>query len=98
MRITYGHQITSEEDPYVKIAERITYIVTNGGLPGTTPIDFFPFRRFTTYHTGEVTLTHRRQLGIFPRGFLVHSMQDLHDRTDLRYKTSMNTPTRKSRD
>jgi len=44
MRVAYGRQITSEDDPYLKMAEDIGYTVSNAGSPGSTPVDFFPFR------------------------------------------------------
>lgn len=49
MRIVYGHQITSKDDPYVKIAADTGYALSNGGPPGGTPLDFFPFRESIIY-------------------------------------------------
>jgi hypothetical protein len=47
MRVAYGHQITSDDDPYVKIAQDTGYALSNGGSPGSTPVDFFPFRAYS---------------------------------------------------
>ncbi|KAG6885193.1 hypothetical protein C0993_004977 [Termitomyces sp. T159_Od127] len=44
--ITYGHQITSDEDPYLDIMERVSHAVSNAGAPGNTPVDLFPFLRY----------------------------------------------------
>jgi hypothetical protein len=44
MRVAYGHQITSDDDPYVKIAHDTGYALSNAGSPGSTPVDFIPFR------------------------------------------------------
>ncbi|KAF9460615.1 cytochrome P450 CYP621A2 [Collybia nuda] len=53
MRLAYGHQITSDDDPYVKIAEDTGYALSNGGPPGSTPVDFFPFlRKFPAWFPG----------------------------------------------
>ena len=45
--IIIGHQIASEDDPYIKIAENAVYAVGNGEPLGGTPVDFFPFREFS---------------------------------------------------
>lgn len=45
MRVAYGHQIThSDDDPYVGITQRTSHVVGASGSPGSTPVDFFPFR------------------------------------------------------
>ncbi|KAF9456702.1 cytochrome P450 [Collybia nuda] len=46
IRIAFGHQISSEDDPYVKIAEKVGYAISNSGSPGNTPVDFLPFLRY----------------------------------------------------
>ncbi|KAF9459489.1 cytochrome P450 [Collybia nuda] len=43
MRLTYGHQITSDDDLYVKIADDVGYALSNGGSPGGTLLEYFPF-------------------------------------------------------
>lgn len=45
MRIAYGHQITSNSDPYLKTAQDVSYVAANSGQPGATPVDMFPFRK-----------------------------------------------------
>ncbi|KAG6868261.1 hypothetical protein C0993_005752 [Termitomyces sp. T159_Od127] len=37
MRIAYGHQITSDEDPYLEIADNTSFALGNAGVPGNTP-------------------------------------------------------------
>ncbi|KAG6845120.1 hypothetical protein H0H87_000547 [Tephrocybe sp. NHM501043] len=46
IEIGYGHQITSDEDPYLKIAEECCHIAKFLGPPGATPVDLFPFLRY----------------------------------------------------
>jgi hypothetical protein len=99
MRVVYGHQITSEEDPYLDIAERVGHAISNIGSPGSTPVDFFPIREFLqVYQIAEPALISSLQSNIFQGGFPVHTMQVLHERTDLRLKTSTNTHSGKSKD
>ena len=56
MRLVYGHQITSEEDPYLVIAARVGYAISNIGSPGSTPVDFFPIRECARYRIAESAL------------------------------------------
>ncbi|KAF8063986.1 cytochrome P450 [Lyophyllum atratum] len=46
VEIAYGHQIVSDDDPYVKIAEDVCFATVNSGPPGGTPVDIFPFLRY----------------------------------------------------
>ncbi|KAF9463048.1 cytochrome P450 [Collybia nuda] len=46
MRITYGHRITTNDDPYLRIAESINFAASNCGPPGGTPVDVFPILRY----------------------------------------------------
>ncbi|KAF9456706.1 cytochrome P450 [Collybia nuda] len=43
IRIVHGHQITSDNDPYVQIALATGYAISNAGPPGNTAVDLFPF-------------------------------------------------------
>jgi hypothetical protein len=56
MRLVYGHRITSEEDPYLAIAERVGHAISNIGSPGSTPVDFFPIREYARYRISERAL------------------------------------------
>jgi hypothetical protein len=47
MKLAYGHQIMSDDDEYIKIAENFSYAFGKSGSPGTTPPDFMPFCRFS---------------------------------------------------
>jgi hypothetical protein len=49
MEVAYGHQIISDGDPYVKISHDTGDAVQNAGSPGSTPVDFFPFREFFSH-------------------------------------------------
>jgi len=53
IEIAYGHQIISDDDPYVKIAEDICIATANSGPPGGTPVDMFPIlRHFPAWFPG----------------------------------------------
>ncbi len=45
MRVAYGHEILSDDDPYIEIAKNSGHALTHCGPPGNTPIDLFPIRR-----------------------------------------------------
>lgn len=45
LQVAYGLQIKTDDDPFVKITLDAGYAIANGGPPGSTPIDFFPFRK-----------------------------------------------------
>ncbi|KAG5729423.1 O-methylsterigmatocystin oxidoreductase [Termitomyces sp. T112] len=46
IQICYGHQIVSNDDPYLKIAEECCRIAKEVGPPSTTPVDLFPILRY----------------------------------------------------
>lgn len=46
MRIAYGHEVVSDDDPYVEIARESGYAFTHCGPAGSTPVDLFPIREF----------------------------------------------------
>jgi hypothetical protein len=46
MKIAYGHRVQSDDDEYIKIAERFSYALRASGSPGGTPPDFLPWRTF----------------------------------------------------
>ncbi|KAF9459490.1 cytochrome P450 [Collybia nuda] len=51
--VVYGHHIMSDDDPYVKIAKDSGYVLSDGGPPGSTPVDFFPFfQKFPQWFPG----------------------------------------------
>ena len=43
----YGHEVTSEDDKLINQMEEVAGISSTVGTPGQTPVDFFPFRKFT---------------------------------------------------
>ncbi|KAF8646264.1 hypothetical protein AX16_007304 [Volvariella volvacea WC 439] len=45
MKITYGHTITSVDDPFVQLAERAGTLTVESGSPAATLVDFFPFMK-----------------------------------------------------
>ena len=42
--MAYGYRVTSDEDPLVELAESTNESLRAAGVPGTTPVDMFPFR------------------------------------------------------
>ncbi|KAF7424558.1 hypothetical protein PC9H_009865 [Pleurotus ostreatus] len=46
MRITYGHQISSDGDEYVVLAANAQASGEESGVPGGTPIDYFPILQY----------------------------------------------------
>ncbi|KAF5347272.1 hypothetical protein D9756_009969 [Leucocoprinus leucothites] len=46
IRIAYGHEIKSDDDPYIKIVEDTGHAVTHCGPPGSTPVDLFPILQY----------------------------------------------------
>lgn len=42
---TFGHEVTSEQDPYINLVNRTTKMSTDAGSPGGTIIDLFPARK-----------------------------------------------------
>ncbi|KAG6836285.1 hypothetical protein H0H93_009476 [Arthromyces matolae] len=46
MQVTYGHEITSNDDPYMDITDKTSHALGNAGPPGGTPVDLFPFLRY----------------------------------------------------
>ena len=44
MKIAYGHQIVSDDDEYVKIADGFASALVGSGVPGMTPPDVMPIR------------------------------------------------------
>ncbi|KAH9952213.1 cytochrome P450 [Amylocystis lapponica] len=45
MKITYGHQIESDDDEYIKMTENVSEAHALAGDPGSTPVDIFPILR-----------------------------------------------------
>ncbi|KAJ8520580.1 hypothetical protein ONZ45_g2645 [Pleurotus djamor] len=45
MRIAIGHQVLSDDDEFVKIASDVGRAMNEGGVPGITAVDWFPFRQ-----------------------------------------------------
>ncbi|KAL3417422.1 cytochrome P450 1A2 [Phlyctema vagabunda] len=61
LNITYGINIESEDDPWVKLAERSSDALSNGGAAGATFVDFFPaVRRLPRWVNFIPSLTYAR--------------------------------------
>ena len=46
VKSTYGREITSNNDDYVKLAAATMAAMTSLGVPGLNAVDLFPFREF----------------------------------------------------
>lgn len=44
MQVAFGHEVVSDDDPYLEIARQCAYAVSNCGPIGNTPVDLFPLR------------------------------------------------------
>lgn len=44
VKSTYGRDIASNDDDYVKLATNTTVTMASLGIPGLNPVDLFPFR------------------------------------------------------
>lgn len=75
--IVFGHQISSGDDPYIKIAEDACYALNNCGSPGSTPVDFFPFRERNIILCEDIDPKNFPKSSTFLRGFPVHIMPPL---------------------
>lgn len=97
MRVAYGHQITSDDDPYVKIAQDTGYALSNGGSPGSTPVDFFPLRKYL--HLRLIVFGHLimivPQSSAFLPGFLERTTPALPGTISLRSMLCITIPSRK---
>ncbi|KAG6910700.1 hypothetical protein DXG01_008744 [Tephrocybe rancida] len=72
IRLVCGHQITSDDDPYIRMAEDVGATAANSGPPGSTPVDFFPFlRNFPSWFPGTFYASYARSV----RGIV----RNLHD-------------------
>jgi hypothetical protein len=49
INIAYGHQILSDDDEYIKIAENSSEAIARAGSAGTTPPDLLPICEFPAY-------------------------------------------------
>lgn len=45
LAVTYGIKVTEENDPYLKLTDKMTWFFANGGPPGETFVDIVPFLR-----------------------------------------------------
>ena len=45
IKIAYGHDIVSDDDYFLQVADEIGYVINNSGAPGNTPIDWIPIRK-----------------------------------------------------
>jgi hypothetical protein len=49
MGIVFGYRMTSDDDRYDQIGADASYAVSHAGVPGGTPVDFFPMRQSSTF-------------------------------------------------
>ncbi|ESK88498.1 cytochrome p450 [Moniliophthora roreri MCA 2997] len=46
MRAAFGHQIKSNDDPFLELGKAVSYALNNSGPIGNTPVDLFPLLRY----------------------------------------------------
>ncbi|KAG7094714.1 hypothetical protein E1B28_005534 [Marasmius oreades] len=58
MRVTYGHQVKSDDDVFMHLGQVFTYAISNSGPIGNTPVDLFPWlRHFPSWFPGTYYAT-----------------------------------------
>lgn len=70
--IAYGHRVASANDPYPKIAERVTEILFGAGTPGLNSVDILPIRELLQSPfmcTRTCLIASKLQSCTFPSGF-----------------------------
>ncbi|EEB87444.1 hypothetical protein MPER_15200, partial [Moniliophthora perniciosa FA553] len=48
MRAAFGHQIKSNDDPFLQLGKDVSYALNHSGPIGNTPVDFFPWHSLTS--------------------------------------------------
>jgi hypothetical protein len=55
--VTYGHEVTSDDDKLVDLVERTGKMMLEYGAAGSALVDFFPFRQSCRYlHLGVLRI------------------------------------------
>jgi hypothetical protein len=49
MGIVFGDRMTSDYNRYDQIGADASYAISHVGVPGGTPVDFFPLRQSSTF-------------------------------------------------
>ena len=49
LQVSYGTKVTSDDDPYIRIANDAMYATGNGGVPANSVVDLVPFGTSTQY-------------------------------------------------
>ncbi|KAF5382531.1 hypothetical protein D9615_002807 [Tricholomella constricta] len=63
IRLVSGHQITSDDDYYIRMAEEVGATAANSGPPGSTAVDFFPFlKNFPSWFPGTYYARYARSV------------------------------------
>ncbi|KAM0503345.1 hypothetical protein ACHAP8_003388 [Fusarium lateritium] len=52
LQVSYGTEVSSDDDPYIRIANDAMYATGNGGVPANSVVDLVPFGNSTTYLAG----------------------------------------------
>lgn len=47
--MAYGHQVVSDDDPYLHIADRLNSMIAGVGAQGSNMVDLFPICTPTTF-------------------------------------------------
>ncbi|KAF8145850.1 cytochrome P450 [Mycena galopus ATCC 62051] len=68
-QIVVGHQITSDDDPYLHMSRMVFEAMAKTGPPGSSPLDFFPLSHVGVVRTWNPTV---RELHEFPLRTVKH--------------------------
>ncbi|RGP73506.1 hypothetical protein FSPOR_2088 [Fusarium sporotrichioides] len=52
LQVSYGTEVPSDDDPYIRIANDAMYATSNGGVPANSVVDLVPFGKGATYLAG----------------------------------------------
>ncbi|KXN82394.1 O-methylsterigmatocystin oxidoreductase [Leucoagaricus sp. SymC.cos] len=78
VRIAFGHDILSADDPYAKITGSNSYILHHCGPPGGTPVDLFPFLQyFPSWFPGAFFAGRAREFRAFSRDIFDYPIVDV---------------------
>jgi cytochrome P450 len=55
LQVSYGTEVSSDDDPYIRIADDAMYATGNGGVPANSVVDLVPFGTSAVYLAGGST-------------------------------------------
>lgn len=90
---TYGYEVESEDDAYVKLVEKVNIMTVEPGAPGSTLPDLFPIRELDSYSYSRISPSmlnfYLFQCDLSPNGFLEPDSRAMHCKRMILYKTCL---------